>query len=82
MSKAKKVAVAAGAGAGGLIGSGIGIAGAFGAISGALPLALLGAYLGHRLHKLVSSTQAASDFKTGLSEGFNKKSAELKKLRK
>ncbi len=53
--KGKLKAVAAGAGIGGLLGSSIGIAGAFGAISGVLPLALIGAYAAHRVHRAITS---------------------------
>lgn len=47
----RAIMVATGAGLGGWAGAGIGIAGAFGAVSGVLPLAVLGAYVGHRVHK-------------------------------
>jgi len=55
---AKTTAVLAGAGVGGWIGSGIGIAGFFGAISGVLPVAVIGAYAAHRIYKAVTADDA------------------------
>lgn len=49
--KVKSVATVAGAGVGAWVGSSIGIAGFFGAISGAIPLALVGAYAARKLTK-------------------------------
>ena len=56
----KAVVVTVGAGVGGWIGSGIGIAGAFGAVSGLLPLAVLGGYVAHRVHKAVTDEEKAA----------------------
>lgn len=75
-------AVGAGMAAGGFLGANIGIAGFFGAISGAVPLALLGGYVGHRLYKATTSependtlgkpaeADAAEIFTAGIAEGY------------
>lgn len=70
--RGKAVSVGVGAGLGAWAGAGIGVAGFFGAISGMLPLAALGAYIGHRLHRSVG--QAAS-------EQYATKSTELRARR-
>ena len=67
--KAKNIATAAGAGLGAWVGSGIGIAGFFGAVSGAIPLALLGAYAGRKLMQ--------SDFAAEVKKSYTAKDAEL-----
>jgi hypothetical protein len=79
MSTGKKVSVAVGAGVGGVLGSSIGIAGFFGAVSGALPVALLGAYLGHKAHQKLSNTTAAREFNEGASAAYEARMAELRK---
>lgn len=75
-------AVGAGAAAGGLLGAQIGIAGFFGAISGVVPLAILGGYVGHKIYKAVtgssdggartgkSEPSAVQSFVAGVSEGY------------
>ena len=73
----KAVVVAAGAGVGAWAGAGIGIAGAFGAISGIVPLALLGAYVAHKL----VSAKAADELGAGVKQGYVGKSEELKAAR-
>lgn len=73
----KAAVVAAGAGLGAWAGAGIGIAGAFGAISGMLPLAVLGAYAAHK----IAGTGVAKDFATGAEQGYAGKSEELKAAR-
>ncbi len=75
--KSSTAAVGAGAVAGGLVGAKIGIAGFFGAISGVVPLALLGAYAGHKIYKAVKDG-AAEDFKGGFKAGFKDEAAELR----
>ncbi|MDE2414591.1 MAG: hypothetical protein KGM60_07515 [Comamonadaceae bacterium] len=71
MGKAKNIATAAGAGAGYLAGAGIGIAGFFGAVSGAVPLALVGAYAARKLVQ----TRAARSFIQEFSSAYKEHSA-------
>lgn len=50
------VLIGAGAVGGGIVGSGIGIAmGSLGAIAGTIPLAIVGAYIGWRISKAITS---------------------------
>lgn len=75
-------AIGAGMAAGGFLGAKIGIAGFFGAISGAVPLALLGGYVGHRLYKAAKDAHdnsvsqkpgeedAAKIYAAAVSEGY------------
>ena len=42
---------------GAILGNGIGIAGGFGAISGEIPLALIGAFIGWRIYKYLIRTK-------------------------
>lgn len=70
----KAAAVVAGAGLGAWAGAGIGIAGAFGAISGVLPLAALGAYAAHKL----TDTKFAKDLAAGAKQGHAEKTEELR----
>lgn len=74
----KAAAVAAGAGVGAWVGAGIGIAGAFGAISGMLPLAALGAYAAHKL----TGAKAFDELDTGARQGYAEKTEELREARK
>jgi uncharacterized membrane protein YebE (DUF533 family) len=80
-NKAAIGATGAGAGLGAVLGSSVGIAGAFGAISGVLPLAALGGYLGFKAYKAISSTKLGQEFSGGVRDGFAEKSAELRKKR-
>lgn len=73
----KAAVVVAGAGLGAWAGAGIGIAGAFGAISGVLPLAALGAYAAHKL----AGTKVAKDIAAGARQGHAEKSEELRRGR-
>ena len=61
------------AGVGAWVGSGIGIAGFFGAVSGTIPVALLGAYAARKL--------AQSEFAESVAQGYKSKDAELAKRR-
>lgn len=70
---AKNVATVAGAGIGAWLGSSIGIAGFFGAVSGAVPLALIGAYA---TRKLVKSKTARKVLREA-SEAYVTKDLEL-----
>lgn len=70
----KAAVVVAGAGLGAWAGAGIGIAGAFGAISGMLPLAALGAYAAHKL----AGTKVAKDIATGTRQAYTEESERLK----
>lgn len=73
MGKAKNIATAAGAGVGYWVGSGLGIAGFFGAVSGAVPLALAGAYLGRKFMK----SEFAQEILDSARAGYADKDAEL-----
>lgn len=55
MAKIRLVLICAGAICGGIVGSGFGIAGFFGAIAGTIPLAIIGAYIGWRISKAITS---------------------------
>ena len=90
-SKAALGATGVGAGVGAVLGSGLGIAGAFGAISGVLPLAALGGYIGFKAYKALTGANSPADsgpvikpntgFQDGFRQGFSEKSAELKAKR-
>lgn len=56
-------ATGVGAGLGAVVGSGIGIAGAFGAISGVVPLAAIGGYLGLKAYKALSENGTSTNRK-------------------
>jgi uncharacterized membrane protein YebE (DUF533 family) len=73
-------AVGAGAVAGGLVGAKIGIAGFFGAISGVVPLAIAGAYLGHKAYKALNGG-ALDDLREGAKQGFAEETAKAQTLR-
>lgn len=73
----KTAAVVVGAGVGAWAGAGIGIAGAFGAISGMLPLAALGAYAAHKL----AGTKVAREIAAGARQGYTRESEQLKVAR-
>ena len=73
----KAATVVAGAGLGAWAGAGIGIAGAFGAISGMLPLAALGAYAAHKL----TGTKFAKDLAAGARDGHAEKAEALRAAR-
>lgn len=74
----------AGAGVGAMLGSGIGIAGGFGAISGVVPLALLGGYFGYKTYKFLTSNSSnkAASFKEGFQTGYTSKAEELRARRR
>lgn len=83
-SGGKVAAVVGGLGLGAWAGAGIGIAGAFGAISGVLPVALIGGYLGHKLHKSVTSGEAGklvADFKKGYTASYTETADRLREAR-
>lgn len=67
--KAKNIATVAGAGLGAWLGSGIGIAGFFGAVSGTIPVALLGAYAARKL--------VSGEFAEAAKQSYAAKEAEL-----
>lgn len=67
--KTKNIATVAGAGLGAWVGAGIGIAGFFGAISGTIPVALLGAYAARKL--------VSGEFAEAAKQSYEAKEAEL-----
>lgn len=80
-------AVGVGMATGGLLGAKIGIAGFFGAISGAVPLALLGAYVGHKVYKAATSEgdtgkSTLRAFTDGVKEGYAEKDERLRVQRR
>lgn len=64
----KAAATGIGAGTGALIGAKIGIVGLGTAISGVIPVAVLGGYLGHKVYKALKGSSFAEGVKQGYAE--------------